>query len=160
MINIIQVIYFAGVKSNYYQLMNVIYSNQESVSSLQVLKCSKMTINTGEVMELICNDTQQLITMVDRYLPYLIRRSINVVIFISWLLLLLGWKIIPGLLVVFLLSLFRIFITEIDANLRRNASHVAGKRLGYIREVLRTIHFVKLNCLEHIYDNKIKNTRW
>jgi ABC-type multidrug transport system fused ATPase/permease subunit len=147
------------VKSNVYSRIGC-HRNQQNISFLQVLKCSKITINTGEVMELISNDTQRLVTMADRSLPYMFRKCVNVVVYISWLLLLLGWKIIPGLLVIGFLSLFRILFTNVDVRLRRNASHVAEKRLGYLREVLTTINFVKLNCLEHIYNNKMKHTRW
>ena len=125
-----------------------------------MLTYSKATINAGEIMELICNDTQCLVTMADRTFPFLIRKCIAAAIYISWLLFLYGWTIIPGLLVFAILSLFRILITQIDLNLRRNASHVAEERLGYLREVFTKIQFVKLNCLEHIYENKIKTTRW
>jgi ABC-type bacteriocin/lantibiotic exporter with double-glycine peptidase domain len=98
--------------------------------------------------------------MADRALPFLIRKIISAVIYISWILLLYGWTIVPGLFVFFVVSLFRILVTKLDLNLRQNASRAAEERLGYLREVMTSIHSIKLNCLEHIYENKIKNTRW
>jgi ABC-type multidrug transport system fused ATPase/permease subunit len=136
------------------------YRNKKRILFLQVLIQSKTTINVGEIMELVCNDTQCLVTMADRAFPYLVRKTISAVIYISWILFLYGWTIVPGLLLFFFVSLFRILVTRLDLNLRQNASRVAEERLGYLREVITSIHSIKLSCLEHIYENKIKNTRW
>ncbi|CAB4002045.1 multidrug resistance-associated 4-like [Paramuricea clavata] len=94
----------------------------------KVLRCSKMSMNAGEVMEL--------------------------------LLYFVGWKFLPGLGVFTILALFRLCMTKIDINYRKKASQFAEKRLGYLREVLTIIHSVKLNCLEHVYEKKIRRTRW
>jgi hypothetical protein len=46
-----------------------------------------------------------------------------------------------------------------DVNYRKKASQLSEKRLGYLREVLMIIHSVKMNCLEHVYEEKIQRTR-
>ncbi|XP_028407860.1 cystic fibrosis transmembrane conductance regulator-like [Dendronephthya gigantea] len=126
----------------------------------KVLKCSKAIISAEEVMELICNDTQRIVLMADKSFPYIIRKLVVAFIYICWLASLLEWKVVPGLLVFVFFFAFRILVTNVDVNLRRNASRVAEKRLGYLREFLTSIHSVKLNCLEEIYERKIQQTRW
>lgn len=119
-----------------------------------------MSMNAGEVMELVCDDTHRLVTMGDQFLPNLVRQSSKVIIYITWLLHFVGWKFLPGLGVFTILALFRLFMTKMDIKYRRKASQLAEKRLGYLREVLTIIHAVKLNCLENIYEEKIQRTRW
>lgn len=130
------------------------------MSFFKVLRCSKMSMNAGEVMELVCDDTHRLATMGDQFLPNLVRQSAKVIVYITWLLCFVGWKFIPGLCVFTILALFRLCMTNIDIKFRKKASQLAEKRLGYLREVLTIIHSVKLNCLEHIYEEKIQRTRW
>jgi ABC-type multidrug transport system fused ATPase/permease subunit len=117
-------------------------------------------MNAGEVMELVCDDTNRLATMGDQFLPNLVRQSAKAIIYIIWLLYLVGWKILPGLGVFAVVALFRACMTDIDIKYRRKASQLSEKRLDYLREVLRIINSVKLSCLEHVYEGKIQRTRW
>ncbi|XP_028403057.1 multidrug resistance-associated protein 4-like isoform X3 [Dendronephthya gigantea] len=126
----------------------------------KVLKCSKTMISVGEVMELICNDTQRLVMMADRSLPYMIRKLIIAFIYTCWLSMYLGWKVIPGLFVFVLLTALRVLVTDIDVRLRQNASDVAERRLGYLQEFLTSVISTRLNCFEYIHESKIKLTRW
>ncbi|XP_028400456.1 multidrug resistance-associated protein 4-like [Dendronephthya gigantea] len=126
----------------------------------KVLKCSKTTLNPGKVLELICNDTQRLALMADRSILYLFRKSMAAFLYTCWLFLVLGWKIIPGLLVSIFLAIIRISIAKSDVKLRQSASEVGENRLSYLREFLTIILTVKLNGLEHIYRSKIQATRW
>jgi ABC-type multidrug transport system fused ATPase/permease subunit len=119
-----------------------------------------MSMNAGEVMELVCDDSQRLATMGDQFLPTLIRQSAKLIVYIVWLLYSVGWKFLPGLGVFTVLAIFRLCMTNIDIKYRRKASQLSEKRLGYLREVLTIINSVKLNCLEHIYEEKIQGTRW
>ncbi|CAB4021928.1 multidrug resistance-associated 4-like, partial [Paramuricea clavata] len=119
-----------------------------------------MSMNAGEVMELVCDDTHRLVTMADQFLPNLVRQTAKVIVYITWLLYFVGWNFVPGLGVFTILALFRLCMTKIDINYRKKASQLSEKRLGYLREVLTIIHSVKLNCLEHVYEGKIQRTRW
>ena len=134
--------------------------NQRGTSFFQVLKCSQTTSNPGKVLELVCNDTQRLALMADRSFPFLFRKLMAAFLYACWLLLFLGWKIIPGLLISVFLLLLRISMAKTDVKLRRSASEVAENRLRYLREFLTIIPTVKLNCLEDIYRRKIQSTRW
>lgn len=111
-------------------------------------------------MELVCDDTHRLVTMADQFLPNLIRQAAKVMVYIVWLLYVVGWKFLPGLAVFTILSLVRLCMTNIDIKYRKKASELSEKRLGYLREVLTIIRSVKLNCMEHVYKEKIKQTRW
>jgi ABC-type multidrug transport system fused ATPase/permease subunit len=119
-----------------------------------------MSRNTGEVMELVCDDTRRLVTMADQFLPNLVRQIAKLIVYTIWLSYFVGWKFLPGLGVFTILALFRLCMTNIDINYRKKASQLSEKRLGYLREVLTIIHSVKLNCLEHVYEEKIQRTRW
>jgi hypothetical protein len=119
-----------------------------------------MSLNAGEVMELVCDDTHRLVTMADQFLPNLVRQTAKLIVYITWLLCFVGWKFVPGLGVFTILTLFRLCMTNIDINYRKKASQLSEKRLGYLREVLTIIHFVKVNCLEHVYEENIQRTRW
>jgi hypothetical protein len=117
-------------------------------------------MNAGEVMELVCDDTLRLITMGDQFLPNMVRQIGKAIVYIIWLFYFVSWKFVPGLGVFTILALFRLCMTNMDVNYRKKASQLSEKRLGYLREVLMIIHSVKLNCLEHVYEEKIQRTRW
>ena len=152
-------LYFLCFTSRKYNGIYNILNNRKQLN-FKVLRCSKMSMNAGEVMELVCDDTHRLVTMGDQFLPNLVRQSSKVIIYLIWLLCFVGWKFLPGLGVFTILALFRLSMTKMDIKFRRKASQLAEKRLGYLREVLTIIHSVKLNCLEHIYEEKIQRTRW
>ena len=111
-------------------------------------------------MELICNDSQRLVTMANRFIPFIIRKFVVSFIYICWLLTFFGWRIVPGLFVFAFLGMYRILIIEIDLNLRRDASKMAEERLGHLREFLTNILSIKLNGFEQIYEKKIQSARW
>ena len=131
-----------------------------NICLFKVLCRSKLSINTGKVMELLCNDTQRLVTMAERFLPYVVRMIILTSITICWLLYFGGWQVIPGTILLVVLGVFRLVLFDLDVNLRTRASQLGEKRLGLVREVLTIISLVKMNCLEHVYEEKISTTRW
>ena len=117
-------------------------------------------MNAGEVMELVCNDTYRLITMGDQFLPNVVRQTAKAIVYIIWLLYFVRWKFVPGLGVFTILALLiSPMHDKYGRNYRKKASQLSEKRLGYLREVLMIIHSVKLNCLEHVYEEKIQRTR-
>ena len=126
----------------------------------QVLRLSKVSLDSGHVMELVCNDSQRLFTSAEWFIPYAIRHALYSACVIVWLLYFIGWQIIPGSVFLLALGVLRMFLNNFDYKLRKNASQLSDKRLGVIREALTVIRSVKLNCWETIYTEKIEKTRW
>jgi ABC-type multidrug transport system fused ATPase/permease subunit len=119
-----------------------------------------MSIETGQVMELVCNDSQRLVTSGEWFIPMGLRHCLSSASLIAWLLYFIGWQIIPGTIFLVALVIMRILFNNADYDLRKRASELSDKRLGYIRESLTAIHSVKVNCWETIFEEKIQKTRW
>ena len=119
-----------------------------------------MAINSGHVMELICNDSQRLLTSGEWYIPVALRHVLCIGNTIAWLFYFIGWQILPGALFLVMLVVLRMLLSNVDYDLRKKASELSEERLGYIRESLTVIHSVKVNCWEKIFEEKIQKTRW
>ena len=119
-----------------------------------------MAIDTGHVMELICNDCQRLVTSGEWFVPTAFRFTVNTIMVVSWLLYFIGWEALPGSIFLMALAVLRVGINKIDYSLRKKASKLSDKRLGYIKEWLTMIYSVKVNCWEKIFEDKIHKTRW
>ena len=61
---------------------------------------------------------------------------------------------IPGILLLVLLGVFRLILFDCDLSLRVKASQFGEKRLVLLREVLTIMSCVKINCLEHVDEEK------
>lgn len=112
------------------------------------------------MMELVCNDSQRVLTSAKYFFPYAIRHILFCACVIAWLLVFIGWQIIPGAVFLLAVGVSRVILNEFDYKLRKRASQLSDERLGVIRETLTLINSVKLNCWETIYEGKIRNTRW
>ena len=121
---------------------------------------SKTSLDTGHVMELICNDSQRLVTGAEYFIQNAIFTLISSVCAIAWLFYFVNWVFLPELLFFFLLGLYRFFITKVDYKQRKKASEFADGRLGYLRELFTAINSIKLNCMEDIFEEKVQRTRW
>ena len=131
-----------------------------TINIFQVLRLSKMSIDSGHVMELVCNDSQRIIfTSAEWFIPYAIRHILYIACVIAWLLYFIGWYVIPGALFLLALSVIR-GLLKVDYQLRQGSSRLSDKRLGAIRETLSSVRSLKLNCWEEIYEEKIRKTRW
>jgi hypothetical protein len=119
-----------------------------------------MCTESGQVMELICNDSQRLLTSGEWFIPVAIRHCFSSASVIAWLFYFIGWQIIPGILFLLSLVVLRMLLSRVDYDLRKRASGLSDKRLGYIRESLTVLHSVKVNCWEKIFEEKIQKTRW
>ena len=119
-----------------------------------------MSLSSGHLMELVCNDSHRLITNSTWYIPYAIRHLSMATCAVAWLLYFIGWQIIPGVLFLLALGVLRLLLHDYDYKLRARASHLSEKRLGNIRETLTAMRCVKLNCWETIYEEKIQKSRW
>jgi ABC-type multidrug transport system fused ATPase/permease subunit len=119
-----------------------------------------MSIDSGQVMELICNDSQRLVTSGEWFIPFGVRHLFTSTSMIAWLLYFIGWEIIPGTIFLLALVVVRLLFSKTDYNLRKKASEVSDKRLGYIRETLTAIQSVKVNGWGTIFEEKIQKTRW
>jgi 5-bromo-4-chloroindolyl phosphate hydrolysis protein len=111
-------------------------------------------------MELVCNDCQRLVTSGEWFIPVTFRHLSSSANIIAWLLYFIGWQIVPGAIFLVTLVVLRMLCNKVDYRLRKKASELSEKRLGYIRESLTAIHSVKINCWEKIFEEKIKKTRW
>ena len=111
-------------------------------------------------MELICNDSQRLVTGAEYFIQNAIRVLISSVCAIAWLFYFVNWVFLPELLFFVLLGLYRLFMTNVEYNQRKIASEFADERLGYLRELFTAINSVKLNCMEDVFEEKIQRTRW
>jgi ABC-type multidrug transport system fused ATPase/permease subunit len=129
-------------------------------SSLQVLTARKISIESGQVMELICNDSQRFVTSGEWFIHMAVRHCLSSASIISWLLYFIGWQIIPGFLFLVSLVTVRTLFNKVDYDLRKKASGLSEERLGYIRESFTAIHSVKVNCWEKNFEDKIQKTRW
>ena len=118
-----------------------------------------MSIESGQVMELICNDSQRLVSSGEWYIPMAFCYCSSSASFIAWLLYFIGWKIIPGTIFLIALVVVRMLFSKFDYKLRKKASELSDKRLGYIRESLTVMYSVKVNCWERIFEEKIHKTR-
>ena len=125
-----------------------------------MLRLNKMAVNSGHVMELVCNDSQRLVTSGEWYIPFGIRQITVAVNATAWLLYYIGWQVIPGTIFLSSIVVFQMLCSKVDYDLRKKASGLSEKRLGYIRESLTVIHSVKVNCWEKIFEEKIQKTRW
>jgi hypothetical protein len=119
-----------------------------------------MAVNSGHVMELVCNDSQRLVTSGEWYIPFGIRQITVTVNATAWLLYYIGWQVIPGAIFLSSIVVLQMLCSKVDYDLRKKASGLSEKRLGYIRESLTVIHSVKVNCWEKIFEEKIQKTRW
>ena len=111
-------------------------------------------------MELISDDSQRLVTSGEWFIQDIVRRILSCICAFIWLFYFVGWQVAPGSLLLISLGFYRFLVVNIDYKLRTGTSRLADKRLGYIREMLTGIHSVKMNCLEEIYEQKIRHTRW
>ncbi len=119
-----------------------------------------MCIDSGLVMELICNDSQRILMGGEWFIPFGIRHILAIANIIAWLLYLIGWQVLPGSIFLVGLVVLRMSCNAVDFGLRKKASELSDKRLGYIRELLTVIYSVKVNCWERTFEDKIHNTRW
>ena len=121
---------------------------------------SKSSIETGHVMELICNDSQRLVTSGEWFIQDGIRKLTNYVFIIALLSYYVGWKFIPALVLFIFLGVYLFVIVKLSYKLRRKASQFADERLGYLREFLMANNSIRMNCLEEIFEEKLRQTRW
>ena len=121
---------------------------------------SKSSIETGHVMELICNDSQRLVTSGEWFIQDGIRKLTNYVFIIALLFYYVGWAFIPALILFIFLGVYLFVIVKLNYKLRRNASQFADERLGYLREFLMASNSIRMNCLEEIFEEKLRQTRW
>ncbi|XP_028408178.1 multidrug resistance-associated protein 4-like isoform X2 [Dendronephthya gigantea] len=127
----------------------------------KVLRLSKISLDSGHVMELVCNDSQRIIfCSAEWFIPYAIKHALWCTCLVLWLLHFIGWQIIPGAVFLLALGISRLFLNTFDYKLRKGASQMSDERLGVIRETLTAMASVKLNCWDAIYENKIQKTRW
>ena len=124
------------------------------------MRVSKSSIETGHVMELICNDSQRLVTSGEWFIQDGIRKLSSYVFLIALLSYYVGWVFIPALILFIFLGVYQLFIMKLSYKLRRNASQFADERLGYLREFLVASNCIKMNCLEEIFEEKLQQTRW
>ena len=124
------------------------------------MRVSKSSIETGHVMELICNDSQRLVTSGEWFIQDGIRKLSSYVFLIALLSYYVGWVFIPALILFIFLGVYQLFIIKLSYKLRRNASQFADERLGYLRELLMGSNSIKMNCLEEIFEDKLRQTRW
>ena len=111
-------------------------------------------------MELICNDSQRLVTSGEWFIPMALRHCLSSASIIAWLLYFIGWQIITGTTFLVFLVVLRMIFRKVDYDLREKASDLSNKRLGFIRESLTIIHSIKVNCWERIFEEKIQKSRW
>ena len=111
-------------------------------------------------MELICNDSQRLVTSGEWFIQDVIRRLSCYVFLIAWLSYYIGWVFIPALILFIFLGVYQLFIIKLSYKLRRNASQFADERLGYLREFLMASNSIRMNCQEEIFEDKLRQTRW
>ncbi len=119
-----------------------------------------MSIDSGHVMELMCNDSQRLLTSGEWFIPFAVRNILSAANIIVWLLYFIGWQIVPGSIFLVGIVVLRMSCNTVDFGLRKKASELSEKRLGYINESLAVIYSVKVNCWEKIFEDKIQKTRW
>ena len=124
------------------------------------MRVSKSSIQTGHVMELICNNSQRLVTSGEWFIQNGIRKLSSYVFLIALLSYYVGWVFIPALILFIFLGVYQFLIIKVSYKLRRNASQFAEERLGYLREFLMASNFIKMNCLEKIFEEKLRQTRW
>ena len=124
------------------------------------MRVSKSSIETGHVMELICNDSQRLVTSGEWFIQDGIRKLTNYIFLIALLSYYVGWAFIPALILFIFLGVYPFVIVKLSYKLRRNASQFADERLGYLRELLMGSNSIKMNCLEEIFEDKLRQTRW
>ena len=124
------------------------------------MRVSKSSIETGHVMELICNDSQRLVTSGEWFIQDGIRKLSSYVFLIALLSYYVGWVFIPALILFIFLGVYQLFIIKLSYKLRRNASQFAEERLGYLREFLMASNSIKMNCQEEIFEDKLRQTRW
>ena len=120
---------------------------------------SKTSLDTGHVMELICDDSQRLATSGEWFIQNAFRALLCSMCAIAWLNYFVGWVSLPGLLFFVFLGLYRLFMVKVDYKLQKNASEFADRRLGYLRELLTAINTIKMNCMEDIFEEKVQHTR-
>ena len=124
------------------------------------MRVSKSSIETGHVMELICNDSQRLVTSGEWFIQDGIRKLSSYVFLIALLSYYVGWVFIPALILFIFLGVYQLFIIKLSYKLRRNASQFAEERLGYLREFLMASNSIRMNCQEEIFEDKLRQTRW
>ena len=124
------------------------------------MRVSKSSIETGHVMELICNDSQRLVTSGEWFIQDGIRKLSSYVFLIALLSYYVGWVFIPALILFIFLGVYQLFIIKLSYKLRRNASQFADERLGYLREFLMASNSIRMNCQEEIFEDKLRQTRW
>ena len=115
---------------------------------------SKTAISAGHVMELLCDDSQRLFTSGEWFIQNAISHFLLSACAIGWLFYFVGWQVVPGLLFLILLGIYRSLIAKVDYKLRKNTLQLADERLGYLREILTGIQSIKLNCFEEILQKK------
>ena len=124
------------------------------------MRVSKSSIQTGHVMELICNDSQRLVTSGEWFIQNGIRKLSSYVFLIALLSYYVGWVFIPALILFIFLGVYQFLIIKVSYKLRRNASQFAEERLGYLREFLMASNSIRMNCQEEIFEDKLRQTRW
>ena len=87
-------------------------------------------MDSGHLMELVCNDSHRLITSSNWYVPFVIRQLLFVASMISWLLYFIGWKVIPGVLFVLAVGVTRVVLLEYDYKLGVRVSQLSGNVLA------------------------------
>ena len=124
------------------------------------MRVSKSSIETGLVMELICNDSQRLVTSGEWFIQNGIRELSSYLFLIALLSYYVVWVFIPALILFIFLGVYQFFIIKPNYKLRRNASQLADQRLGYLREFLMASNSIKMNCLEEMFEDKLRQIRW
>ena len=121
---------------------------------------SKISLLAGHVMELVCDDSQRLATSGKWFIHNVVTNLILCLCAMGWLFYFVGWQVLPGSFFLICLALYQFLVSKVDYKLRKSASQLADKRLGFLREIIANIHSIKLNCMEEISDEKVRKTRW
>lgn len=110
-------------------------------------------------MKLVCDDCQLLATSGEWFIQDLFRSIIIALSAIGWLFYFVGWQTVIVSIFFILLAYIRIFAAKYDHKFCADASFLADKRLGYLREIFTGIRSIKLNTWEERLEKKIKKTR-
>jgi ABC-type transport system involved in cytochrome bd biosynthesis fused ATPase/permease subunit len=122
------------------------------------MSCDQTESMTGQALNLISNDISNIETMFI-FTPYLILPVIVVTGGIYLLISSIGFKILAGLPILFLILLVTTLLANYNTKLRLKAADLTDKRIDKINEILNAIKLIKMFCWEKSYIETVNSIR-
>ena len=114
--------------------------------------------STGHIVNLVSNDAQRMEALISGVIKCILF-PYSIVFGTLLLSLLIGWRSLSGVLLLFLLVAFFLFLTNIFGHIRQRQAKATDERLAVMSEIIAGIKAVKTYAWEWKYKDVVEKLR-